>query len=202
MDSPYFLILVDFLYIVLFGGLALMRREGLSIRFALEAIGVLAIFLIYGFATGTTPSPVLFLLVVYLVTMRVRLTVDIGIFFARRRNFELAEKIYAFAEHLGPDATNQFIITLNRGVTFIHKGDPDSAIGVFSKVLAKKEEGFLGVKHEAAAHYNLGVAYLKKNLASQASAEFHAVLDTWPTSEYARRAEAALQKSAKEKSGI
>jgi outer membrane protein assembly factor BamD (BamD/ComL family) len=37
------------------------------------------------------------------------------------------------------------------------------------------------------------VAYRRKGLDAQATAEFNAVLDTWPVSEYARRAKAALE---------
>ena len=134
------------------------------------------------------------LLVLYLVTMRARLLVDVGIFFARRRNFSLAENCYNLADRLGVDRTNRIIIALNRGVSLIQKGELESAIAAFKAVLAEKDQGFMGVKHEAAAHYNLGVAYLKSNQSSLASTEFHAVLDTWPTSIYARRAEAALRK--------
>ncbi len=194
MDSPFFLVLVGFLYIVLFGGLALMRREGLSLRFAVESILVILVFLILGLATGVSASPILFLAVIYLVTMRARLLVDIGIFFARRRNFGLAESCYNLADRLGVDRTNRIIIALNRGVSLVQKGELDTAIAAFKAVLAEKDQGYMGVKHEAAAHYNLGVAYLKSSQPAQANAEFHAVLDTWPTSIYARRAEAALRK--------
>jgi hypothetical protein len=195
MDSPFFLVLVGFLYIVLFGGLALMRREGLSVRFAVESIAVIGVFLAIGLLSGVSASPILFLLVLYLVTMRARLLVDVGIFFARRRNFKLAEDCYNLADHLGVDRTSRVIIGLNRGVTCIQKGELEAAIASLKSILTEKDQGFMGVKHEAAAHYNLGVAYLKSNQAGQASAEFHAVLDTWPTSEYARRAEAALRKN-------
>jgi len=51
----------------------------------------------------------------------------------------------------------------------------------------------LGLRHEAAAHYNLGAAYRRKGLEAQAIREFNAVIDTWPASPYARRAEDALE---------
>jgi outer membrane protein assembly factor BamD (BamD/ComL family) len=38
------------------------------------------------------------------------------------------------------------------------------------------------------------VAYRRKKMDAQATLEFNAVLDTWPVSEYARRAQAALDR--------
>jgi len=38
MSTPVLLILVGLAYIVLFGGLSLLRREGLSTRLALESL--------------------------------------------------------------------------------------------------------------------------------------------------------------------
>jgi hypothetical protein len=38
------------------------------------------------------------------------------------------------------------------------------------------------------------VAYLRKDLDAKASIAFNAVIDTWPASIYARRAEVALEK--------
>ena len=65
---------------------------------------------------------------------------------------------------------------------------------MFTEVLSQANQGYLGVKYEAAAHFNLGVAYLRNNNASMATVEFNAVLDTWPASLYARRAQEALER--------
>jgi len=59
--------------------------------------------------------------------------------------------------------------------------------------LQKAAQGYLGVKYESAAHYNLGVAYRRKRMEAQAVAEFNAVLETWPTSVYAHHARQALE---------
>jgi outer membrane protein assembly factor BamD (BamD/ComL family) len=48
-------------------------------------------------------------------------------------------------------------------------------------------------------YYNLGVAYRRKELESQATREFNAAIDTWPASEYARQAEIALSKKSAKK---
>ncbi len=126
--------------------------------------------------------------------MRVRILVDVAIFFARRGNFSIADRIYQLAEKIWPDATGRMIIAVNQGVMEITRKNFDKAILIIRNVLAAKENGHLGIKHEAAAHYNLGVAYLKKEMSPQATNEFRTVLDIWPTSVYARRAEAALNK--------
>jgi hypothetical protein len=64
-------------------------------------------------------------------------------------------------------------------------------------VLAQAGSGFLGAKHECATHFNLAVAYERKGLDAQAVVEYNAALDTWPSSEFGRRAAAALQRRSK-----
>ena len=44
----------------------------------------------------------------------------------------------------------------------------------------------------ALTHYNLGIAFRRKGLESQAVKEFNTVLEIWPVSEYARAASNAL----------
>ena len=55
----------------------------------------------------------------------------------------------------------------------------------------------MSAKHECATHYNLAVAYERKGMDAQAVVEFNAALDTWPGSEYGRRAAAALERRSK-----
>ncbi len=77
----------------------------------------------------------------------------------------------------------------------LRKGFTDDAIRIFKGILEKGDQGHLGAKYEAAAHYNLGQSYRRKEMEPQAMAEFNAVLDTWPSSEYARRSRAILAHS-------
>jgi tetratricopeptide (TPR) repeat protein len=193
VSLPVLLLLVGFAYIILFGGLALLRREGLSLRFAIEALVITGLFSGLAALTGISVHPVFFLLFLYLVTMRVRLLVDIGTFLARRGRFSQAERVYQLAARLWPDQTGSLVIQVNRGTAFLQSGKLDEAIAVLNSVLEKSGQGYLGVKYEVAAHYNLAVAYLRKNKEAQAIIEFNAVLDTWPASEYARRAAQALE---------
>ena len=194
LSLPIILLLVGFSYIVLFGAVSLLRREGLSRRFAFEALIITLIVSGLTTLTGIQPHPVLFLILLYLLTMRVRLLVDLGNIFARRGQFELADKLYNLAASLWPDATNSLILRVNQGTSLLQQKKLDEAIAIFNEVLEQAALGYLGVKYEAAAHYNLGVAYLRKNMDARASIAFNAVIDTWPASEYARRAEVALEK--------
>lgn len=186
--------LIGLLYILVFGVMALLRREGLSIRFAVESVCVTAIAVILVVLTPIQIHPVLFLILLYLITLRVRILVDLANIFARRRSYVQAERIYNLASHLWPDQTGDLIIKVNHATMLLQKNQIDESIAMFTKVLSQANKGYFGVKYEAAAHFNLGVAYLRNNKNSMATIEFNAVLDTWPASEYARRAASALER--------
>jgi tetratricopeptide (TPR) repeat protein len=191
------LLLVGLGFILVFGGLSWLRREGFSLRFAIEA---LVITLIVAGLAAFTPfqmNPVLLILLLYVITMRVRLLVDLGTMLARRGQRDRAASVYKLASRLGPDAAGSLIVEINQGVLSLQEGDLDKAIAVLQGVLAQAGSGYLGAKHECAAHYNLAVAYERKGLDAQAVLEFNAALDTWPASEYGRRASAALQRRSK-----
>jgi len=194
MSSPILLLLEGFSFVVLFGVVSLLKREGLSRRFAVEG-GIFTI-LLSGLSalTSIQTHPVLFLVLIYLLTMRVRVLVDLGNVFARRAQFELADKLYDLAARLWPDTTNRLILEVNQGTSLLQQQKLDEAIAIFNGVLEQAGHGYLGVKYEAATYYNLGVAYLRKNKDASASIAFNAVIDTWPASMYAHRAEVALEK--------
>jgi tetratricopeptide (TPR) repeat protein len=193
MSLPIMLLIIGFSYIVLFGGISLLRREGLSQRFAIES-GIFTL-IVSGAAIlmGMPTHPVLFLALLYCVTMRVRLMVDLGNFFAGRGSFGYADQLYRLALWMWPDPTGRLITQVNQAIALLQQNKLDEAIVAFHSVLEKSNQGYLGVKYESATHYNLGVAYLRKNLEAQAAVEFNAVLDTWPASVYARRAASALE---------
>lgn len=194
MSLPIILLIEGFSFIVLFGVISLLKREGLSSRFAVE--GGIFTLVVSGLTalTGIQTHPVLFLVLIYLLTIRVRILVDAGNIFAKRGQFEQADRLYRLAAKLWPDATNDLIIQVNQGASLLQQKKLDEAIAIFTTVLQQAEQGYLGVKYEAATHYNLGVAYLRKNMDARASIAFNAAIDTWPASEYARRAEVALEK--------
>lgn len=194
MSLPIILLLEGFSFVVLFGAVSLLKREGLSKRFAVEGIAFTLVVSALTTLEGFQTHPVLFLILIYLLTMRVRVLVDLGNVFAKRGQFELADKLYDLAARLWPDATNRLILQVNQGTSLLQQQKLDEAIDIFTEVLEQAEHGYLGVKYEAATHYNLGVAYLRKNMDARASIAFNEVIDTWPASAYARRAEVALEK--------
>ena len=193
VSLPLVLLVEGLLFVVVMGALSLFRREGLSIQFAVEATVITLLASGLTAFTAYAVNPILLLTVVYVVTMRVRLLVDLGTLLAQRGQFAQADRIYALALHLWPDQTGRLIVQVNQGVARLQQGALDEAVATFKAVLDKVGQGYLGIKYEAAAHYNLGVAYRRKKMDAQATAEFNAVLDTWPTSVYARRAGIALE---------
>jgi len=194
MNLSLLLTLIGLLYILLFGGLSLLRRESLSIRFAVEAMLVTLIVAGMTFLTNFPTNPVLFLILIYTITMRIRLLVDLGNLLARRGNYKQATSLYRLAQRLWPDDTGRLIIQINQGVLSLQQGNLDQAIQTFKHVLDQAESGYLGAKHEAGCHYDLAVAYQRQGLEAQATLEFNAALDTYPGSEYAQRAADALER--------
>ncbi len=197
MRLPLLLLSLGFTYVVLFGGLSLMRREGLSLRFALEAVGLTVIAAVLSTLEIYAINPVAFIVVLYLITMRVRLLSDIGTFFARRGSFEFADRLYNLALRLWPDPAGRLIVKINQATSLLQRKQLDQAIQLLKEVLAGAEQGYLGIKYESAAYYNLAVAYQRKGDEAQAVKAFNAVLDTWPTSIYARHARQALERRRK-----
>jgi tetratricopeptide (TPR) repeat protein len=194
MSLPVIILFVGIAYVLLVGGLGLFRREGLSMRFAVEAICITGLTSLLAVVTEYPINPVLFLILLYLITMRVRILVDLGNLFARQGKASVANRLYGWARRIWPDATGALILKVNQATLLLQENHLDESIAMFSDVLQQVGQGNLGVKYEAAAHFNLAVAYQRKNLPGKATVEFNAVIDTWPTSLYAHRAQTALDR--------
>ncbi|MBL7065317.1 MAG: hypothetical protein ISS49_14075, partial [Anaerolineae bacterium] len=102
------ILLIGLLYLLGFGALSFMRRQGLSTHFAIEGLIVTAIGATLTFASVPI-HPIFFLLVLYLVTMRVRLLVDLGNWFTSRKQHDRALALFRLALRLGPDAVSRQI---------------------------------------------------------------------------------------------
>ena len=194
MSNAFVILLVGFLFTLFFGGLTFIRREGLSLRFATESIVITLLFAGLSFFLNLQIEPILFLLLVYIITMRVRILVDFANTLARRKNFPLASQLYQIARKVWPDRTNSLIIDVNQGTALIQQEKIDEAISLLKTILAQSEQCFLGIKYETATHYNLGVAFQKKNLPALAEKEFEEVIEIWPGSVYARFADSAIKR--------
>jgi tetratricopeptide (TPR) repeat protein len=185
--------LIGLLYIVIFGGLAFLRREGLSLQFALEVIVVTVLVAGASLLIGFSIHPVIFLIVVYLITMRARLLVDLGNLLAGRGNRRPADALYRLALQFKPDATARQIVRLNQAVHLLQQRETNQTIAILEDLLTGAE-GDLSPKHKAAARFNLGAAYRRQGQEARATAEFNRVLDLMPGSVYAANAQAALEK--------
>lgn len=199
--DPYVLqLLVACLFVLTFGGLGLVRREGLSVQFALESIGLTALLLGGSWLTGIVINPFLFLALLYLVTMRSRLTVDLANLLVRRDRPGPAFRLYDLALAWWPDEPSRLIVLANRGAAQIYTGQIEAAITTLEGVLAAEKRARLGLKYEAACHYNLGYAYERQSQEARATAEYNQAIDALPGSVYAKGAQAALKRRKEQSS--
>ena len=187
------ILLVGLLYILGFGALSFMRRQGLSTRFAVEALIITALFAALSYAAAALANPILFLIILYLVTMRVRLLVDLGNWLTSKGRYEQAFALYRFALRLGPDTVSRQIALINRGVTQLRMQEPEAAYITLKEALAD-EKMRPGAKYLSAGYYNLGLACRRTGREPEAIHRFNEAIDALPTSIYAHGARQALKK--------
>jgi len=197
MHPSLLILLIGLLYILGFGALSFMRRQGLSTRFAIEGLIVTTIGAALAFASVPI-HPILFLAVLYLVTMRARLLVDLGNALTSRKRYDQALALYGFALRLGPDAVSRQIVLINRGVTQLQMQEPETAYLTLEEALA--DEGLRpGAKYLAAGYYNLGLACRRTGREPEAIHHFNEAIDALPTSIYAHAARQALKERQSDK---
>ena len=191
MHPSLLILLVGLLYLLGFGALSFMRRQGLSTRFAVEGLIVTAVGAALAFASVPI-HPILFFVILYLVTMRARLLVDLGNALTSRKRYDQALALYGFALRLGPDAVSRQIALINRGVTQLRMQEPEAAYLTLEEVLAD-EKMRPGAKYLAAGYYNLGLACRRTGREPEATRRFNQAIDALPTSIYAHGARQALK---------
>lgn len=194
VNPTILLLLLACLYVVVFGGLSFARREGLSGQFVLESALVTAVLVGGTWLAGIQLSPFLFLALLYLVTMRSRLIVDLANIFAQRHNFNYAFKLYQLGLSWWPDAASRLIVLANRGAAELLCGNVETAVETLEQVLDAQQRPHLGIKYEAACRYNLGVSYERIGNSAKAREQFNEVLELFPGSPYARAASRALER--------
>jgi len=194
LDPTLLALLVAFLYILAFGALSFLRREGLSIQFAIEGILVTAVLVGGSYALGRPISPFLLLIVLYLVTMRSRLLVDLANVFARRGEMGRASNLYRLALALRPDTSSRLIVLANRGAAELHSRQIDTAIQTLEEVLAEPNRVRLGLRYETLTRYNLGLAYQIKGDDRRSVEQLNQTIELMPGSPAAQAARAALKR--------
>jgi len=191
----YVLLAIEGLAFVLaFGGLSYVRREGLPLRLAFEVLSLTGITLLVGWITRVLPDPILFLAIIYLISMRCRILVDVATFFSNRGNQKLSLSLHEFALRLWPDATTRLVVLTNYAVVLLRAKLYKKAATTLEGVLAKASTVPFGIRYEAAARYNLGVTYRRLGREQASLAQFNKVIDLWPHSLWGTRARAALER--------
>jgi hypothetical protein len=198
MSPLLIVILVGLFYILVIGGMSLIRQEGLSVQFALESLAIVGLAVLVGLASGTTIDPIVLFVLLYLVTMRSRLLTDLANLFSGRQGYAMAERLYRLGLGLYPDRVGRYVVLVNWGIARLHSGDAAGAVEKLSDVLrTAADTGGMAPKYEAACRYNLGVAQRRLGNETQATIEFNKVVDTFPASIYGEAAERALDKRRK-----
>ena len=197
MDPYVLLVVIGLLYVVVFGGLSFMRREGLSLQFALEGLVLTAVLVGGSYLLNVQLHPILFLIILYLVTMRSRLIADVANVLAGRDNYNLAFRLYDLGLAWWPDGASRLIVLTNKGAAQLRRGQTEAAIATLEHVLSASTQQQLGLKYEAACRYNLGYAYEVNGEGAKATQQYNEAVDAFPGSVYAKAAEAALKRRKK-----
>jgi tetratricopeptide (TPR) repeat protein len=193
MDIYLLILLIGFCYAVLFGAMSFIRHEGFSLQFTLEAVALTIAVAGGVYLTGSEVNPILFLVFLYLVTMRSRLLTDLANLLSSRGRQRDAISLLQVALRLFPDKPSRLIVLVNMGVVQLLRKNPKSAEALLSSVLEESKEGGLGIRYEAACHYNLGMALLRQGKEAQAVRQFSAAASALPGSVYSSRAEKMLE---------
>jgi tetratricopeptide (TPR) repeat protein len=191
MNNPLILILlIGILYIVSFQVLSLSRWEGISRQFIVEGVGVTGLAVLGMLIGGVRLHPFIFLILLYLLTMRVRLLVDLGNRLAERGRLSEALTVYQFALRCFPDQAAQIIGGINLGAAYVSSQQPERAISVLERVQTLLSSQGAST-YKASCWYNLGMAYRCAGREADASQKFREIAEIAPFSQYARLAERA-----------
>jgi tetratricopeptide (TPR) repeat protein len=143
--------------------------------------------------TGTSIHPILFLVFIYLISMRVRLLVDLASLLSGRGRQRDAISLLQLALRLFPDRSARLIVLVNMGIVQLRRQNPQSAQALLESVLEDSKGGGLGIKYEAACRYNLGVALQRQGKEVEAIRCFNETIGTFPNSLYAVAAQRAIE---------
>jgi len=193
MNPHLVIVLAALLFILVVGGLSLLRREVPSVRLAVEVLALTGLSIGISIVTGASLNPIFFFIFLYLITMRCRVLIDLGNLLSSWGYHKAALSAYRLSMRLEPDLITRITALVSYAAVLVRVGALDEAIRILEEVLKKHGEG-LQPKHDSACHYNLGVAYMRLGRESRAVREFNDTIDAWPLSLYATGASAALER--------
>ena len=197
MTPSYLVYGIGLLYVLMFLGLSRLRRERISLRFAAEGLCITCIFHAAVRWGGLLLHPVCFLLLLYFLTMRVRLLVEAGTVLSGWGRYEDALRVYRFGLKLFPDGPSRLITMIDMAATCLKLGRPERVIELLEPEKSAIREQ-LGPKHVAAAFFNLGMAYRRSGRPDDALRSFAEAEHAFPLSKYAVFARKALDETRKE----
>ncbi len=197
MTPSYLVHGIGLLYVLAFAGLSRFRRERFSVQFAAESLCIT--YVVYAAVRwgGMRLHPVYFLVLLYFLTMRVRLLVEAGNLLSGWERYRHALGVYRLALRLWPDKTSRLITVINIAATWLKLRMPEKAI----ETLEPEREGIrrrLGPKYRAGSAYNLGMAYRRCGRLDEALRTFREAQDAFPLSRYAALAGKAVEDTRKE----
>jgi len=187
-------LLVALLFMIFFGGLSLVRKEPVTIRFAAECLGLTALAYLIYWTTHYLVSPVLFLFILYIVTMRAQILIDLGTYLARRGNYGVAERLYEASQRLGVGGASSCVARINLGTCYLKEQRLEDAEKVLRAIADDADKGLIGPKHEAACRYNLGLVLLRSGKTAEAVRQLNKVEELLPASMYGVGARAELKR--------
>ena len=193
MNLYLMILILGLSYSVLFGFLSYLKREGISLQFTLEASLITLLVSGVGFITHSETNPLLFLVFIYLVTMRSRLLTDVANMLSGRGRQRDAIAILQVALSLFPDKQTRLIVLTNIGIVQLLRKNPASAESILSSVLDAGKEGGLGIRYEAACQYNLGIAMRELGQEAKSVKHFREAAEGFPGSAYGKAAQKALE---------
>jgi tetratricopeptide (TPR) repeat protein len=183
-------------YVAVFGLMFWLRREGFQLRFTLEGLAITVLGTVMAFY-GLI-GPILFLIVLYLLTMRARVLADAGNFLSNNGHFREALLMFHLGERAWPDQIGRFLLEVDKGVTLFRMGSIKKAIDALESALESSSVE-VPTKHLAACHYNLGIAYRKAGEEEASRKHFLTVLDMDPDSIYAIGARTGLRQMSQQR---
>jgi tetratricopeptide (TPR) repeat protein len=193
MNPHLLIVLAALLFILVVGGLSLLRREVPSVRLVVEVLALTGLSIGISIIIGASLNPIFFFIFLYLITMRCRVLIDLGNLLSSRGYHKAALAAYRLSMRLEPDLVTRITALVSYAAVLVRVGALEEAIRILEEVLEKHGEG-LHPKHHSACHYNLGVAYMRLGREGRAVREFNDTIDAWPLSVYATGASAALER--------
>jgi len=191
MDPYLLLALVLLLFVLAAAGPSLLAKERMAWRQGVEILLWGGALLGAAWLTRIA-SPLLYLLALYLVTMRARLLVEVANALAMRGR-RGAQPLYALAGALALNPLDRAVVRVNQGAALLHTGQVAGATRVLEELLAG---GQLGNRLGAACRYNLGLAHLRAGDCDGGCSLLRQAVDLMPGSIYAQRARLVLQRLA------